>query len=165
MQMHWPKVVSLFHTLAYMVKSLDPDGLELHFTSTTRIYRDKHTKSLVDAAMEHYPPANPTRLTNIYTSLSFILEAYETRLINPQPSRYSFSKSPRNIRKLSLYIFTDGKWQPESDAETPIRSHVEKLEAQGTPKNQVGIQFIQFGDDPDGQAQLERLDSRLGLLR
>ena len=50
--------------------------------------------------------------------------------------------------------------------ETPAaRAIVPKLEELDKSKDQIGVQFIRFGDDEGGKAMLEYLDCGLGLTR
>ena len=40
---------------------------------------------------------------------------------------------------------------------------VKSLEQNSTEREQFGIQFIRFGNDPEGKSRLDKLDSGLGL--
>ncbi|KAI9793927.1 MAG: hypothetical protein M1816_007179 [Peltula sp. TS41687] len=167
MRDHWKEVVKLFTTLAYIVKESDPDGLELCFTCSAGMHNEKHTSRLIDTVKSREPPESPRRLSNIDVGLNSILGNYRNKLRrtqqSTQQSRSLISRSSKDVRKLTLYAFTDGIWQPESDAETPIKYLVNTLDELQMPKEQMGIQFIRFGNDQQGRARLERLDSGLGL--
>jgi len=62
---------------------------------------------------------------------------------------------------MSIYILTNGAWQAGEDVATPILSRVKQLME---TKTECGIQFIQFGTDPQGLSQLQHLDKELRLL-
>ena len=160
MREHWEEALILFEILAYILKRLDPDGLELYFTCTEGKHKKRNTTDLIEIARSRAPPADVMRPSNIFVRLNSILEQYQEKLRNPQ-SRFGIPRSSRDMRKLNLYVLTDGLWQPESDAETPIKHLVKTLDELDKPLNQVGIQFIRFGDDPHGRARLEHLDSGL----
>lgn len=165
MRNYWDKLVPLFDVLAYIVKGSDPDGLELYFTSSDCKCKDKNTTALVVTTRGQCAPTSPQLETNIHTSLDSVLRDYLKKLNSHLQPRHTFSWTPRDVRKLSLYILTDGQWQPESDAESPIRLLVETLDELRKPKDQVGIQFIQFGTESSGTAILNYLDSGLKLTR
>lgn len=59
---------------------------------------------------------------------------------------------------MNVYVFTDGAWQPRSNLEKLIQKLANTLTALQQPEDQFGIQFIRFGNDPDGIERLERLD-------
>jgi len=69
------------------------------------------------------------------------------------------------VKSMVVYVLTDGAWSKGSDAKTPIESLVNTLVRLEKQRYQVGIQFIRFGNDPDGQRMLKYLDSGLGLKR
>ncbi|RFU28626.1 hypothetical protein B7463_g7721, partial [Scytalidium lignicola] len=163
MEPHWHDVIALLGVLAWMIKDADPDGLELYFTVSDGVpIRAKDTTPLVNALTS----ASRLGATNITFSLSNILDGYQSKLREQKPRRSPW-KTPRkglkDVRRMSLYIFTDGKWEGSDDAVTPIRNLVNHLKHLGFEKGQVGIQFISFGNDPEGLKRLKILDDGLGL--
>ncbi|OCL14632.1 kinase-like protein [Glonium stellatum] len=157
---HWDNALDLLDTLAYLVKPSDPDGLELCFTINDKRFTRKHSSDLVKMA-ERACPRGSGRLSNISIILGSILEGYEKRL--KEPAKGWFNK--KEVRKMSIYIFTDGVWRPQTDAAGPIKSLISALDELHKPKNQIGIQFIQFGNDMEGHERLTHLDSKMGLSR
>lgn len=156
MEQHWTQVQALFKILSYLVKRKDPDGLELKFTvSSGNTYKSKKTSDLSQTLAGMAPHG----ISNITSDLNGILYTYAERLAMPRGIRR------KKVRPLSVYIFTDGVWQPECEAIPPIKYIVEKLQQNGSPGDQAGLQFIRFGDDPMGLSRLEHLDSNLGLPR
>lgn len=161
MHQHWQAVLDLLDVVAYRLKNADPDGLELFFSMSEGGVKKKHTKQCLEAVTWKRPNPRPERISNIALRLDSILGDYEKQL-RKQPSKMPnlFAKSKHNeLRKMNLYIFTDGKWQPDSEPDAPIRSLVKTLVELNKPAGQVGIQLIQFGNDPDGSAKLRWLDS------
>lgn len=61
-------------------------------------------------------------------------------------------------RPLSIYILTDGVWQPEGEPDQLIKDVASVLASNQVPQTHVGIQFIRFGEDEACRARLERLD-------
>jgi hypothetical protein len=97
--------------------------------------------------------------------------AYEHRGPASVRSLLPFGRPPTLPRALSVYVLTDGVWEsPEREGgdyltET-IRKLVEQLKEAGCGREQVGVQFIRFGDDSYGKQRLEALDmlsKNLGL--
>jgi hypothetical protein len=175
MAQYWPDVLRVLDVLAYTVKRSDPDGVEIYFAINHSHVTEKHTTNLVEIARQNRPDASGSPvLSDMGARLDSILEEYRTKLDvyqnqvqSPKRSRF-FSRRrafPGELRKMSLYILTDGAWQPKSNAEDPIRTLVTKLEKFEKSRNQVGIQFIQFGNDEAGGKLLTHLDNGLHLDR
>ena len=179
MRDHWDDVVPLLDTLAYIVKETDQNGIDLFFTMSHVHYTNrKKTRKLVHVAEKQRPlktKKGTEHLSDIHWRLSSILEKYQKRLKEEDQSNLNSSRNrpwhahdPSDVRGLNLYIFTDGIWQPGADAVSPIKSLVETLEKYKKPKDQVGIQFIHFGNDREGTERLSYLDSGLepsGVMR
>jgi hypothetical protein len=163
MEPHWDNMIDLFAVLAWMIKDADPDGMELYFTMSDRTpIKAKDTTPLVAALRSK----SQVGTADINLSLSHILDGYKTKL-HEQKSHRSFwrtaRKSSKDVKPMNLYVFTDGRWEAPADAATPIRNLVRKLEDLGLQRSQVGIQFISFGNDPEGLQRLNVLDDDLGL--
>jgi hypothetical protein len=176
MQQHWDNVVSLVDILAYIVKRTDEDGVDLHFTIRKNLRRDeKKTTDLIDFVEDNRPDPPETgaeRLSNIDYCLRSILNEYQDKLekdrqrIARRSAKNSwFSSAPKPVRKLNLYVLTDGLWQPEANGIEPLRALVSTLDRLEKPADQVGIQFIQFGNEEEGAKSLAYLDSDLVKLQ
>lgn len=164
---YWPEVDELLHSLAYVVKKFSHNGLELRYTHVDEKVHSSNSTDLVHSVRKHKPPyatGNDIRYTDIETSLGRFLDDYRDRIeeyANGRISRYFYHE----VKRVNVYVLTDGRWQPESDAsiEESLHRLVSTLKRHGKNPKQIGIQFIQFGDDPDARKCLERLDSGLGL--
>jgi hypothetical protein len=164
MNQYWSEVISVFHVLAYMLKGSDPDGLDLWFTIATEKVHSRHTTALVHSLVNRRPEG----YTDIGLRLGSILQDYQSQLHNEATSRsrsWALTQRSKPVKPMNIYVFTDAEWQPGSDAATPITSMVHKLDALGYKKDQIGIQFISFGDDPERLDKLQQLDSRMALTR
>ena len=157
---HWKEVRDVFAHLAYIVKDADPDGIELLFTISSDARRSKHTTPLLDLL----DSTGPQGASNIRSQLSEVLKEYQARLKGQKPSRWSRHRhSPGRVRRQTLYVFTDGVWQPDCDVTEMIKHLVDCLKEHNLYREQFGIQFIRFGDDPEGIQRLEHLDAGLKL--
>ncbi|CZR68399.1 uncharacterized protein PAC_18298 [Phialocephala subalpina] len=154
MNPHWENVLEVFEALLYIVKTADPNGLDLHFTvSEDNCLNCKETTALIRMVR------NRMRRSTIDMNIRLIalLQAYQKKL---SKKKALFSAT---VRPMNLYILTDGVWEAETNVEDPIRSLVQTLNEKRMGRLQVGIQFIYFGDNQKALERLEHLDSRLGL--
>lgn len=153
---HWKSLTKVFETLSYILKDVDPNGLDLSFTvSPDTLKKTKRTSKLVEMVKSHSNHLKGT--TDMNLKLTEILDAYQTELEKPK----SFFSKP--VLPLNLYILTDGIWEPNCDAAKPIENLVSKLKKLDKGRIQVGIQFISFGNNAAALERLDILDSRLGL--
>ena len=161
MRPHWDKnnrsqgVVKVFEALSYLVKETDDDGIDLLFTvSGERVRNCKSTRKLVNLVKGREHKGE----TDINRQLNIIFEDYKAEF---NKTKNRFSKEPKKVKPLSLYILTNGVWEESSDLSELIRSLVKKLEDLGRTREQVGVEFISFGADPVGLGRMEYLDSKL----
>ena len=162
MKTHSGEVHDLFALLGYMVKSKDPDGIELHFTKSSE--RNDRAKNMAQL-LRNLSTVSYFGKSNIRLQLGEILQDYHTKLrdLNPPSSLLKMIRPRRRVRRQTVYIFTDGVWQPECDPSEMIEKLVKSLEQNSMEREQFGIQFIRFGNDPEGKIRLDKLDSGLGL--
>lgn len=149
-------MVSLFSVFGYFAKRLDDNGLEMYFTVSEHKEKFRDTSPAVSRlkSMRH------GTTSNIDIRLGKILGEYQTDLERSKERRGFFFSRAKSVKPLSLYVFTDAAW-PGSDAVAPVEAMIEKQKQLALPKEQVGIQFIRFGDHPTGMKRLEYLDSGL----
>lgn len=159
----WDDVVDLLNILAYVVKGADPDGLDLSFTVSRDTCNSKRTTKLVDFTKARCPATDQHRPSNICVALNKIFDDYYQRLHRSQQSARHVHLLSKRPRQANLYIFTDGVWQPDIDVEAPIKAFVKILHELGMPREQFGIQLIQFGQSTIGTARLRRLDSGMDI--
>lgn len=141
-------LTTLVDPLVYLVKDGDPDGVEVVFTISTDTRRSKKSSQLTDRVVSRVFKGK----TDISDRLGRILREYRVELDRKKLAHQS-------VRPLSIYILTDGVWEGGKDAQTPIREIVSVLRNYGYDREQVGIQFISFGDDLEGLQRLDELDS------
>ena len=156
MQEHWDVVVEFFSVFAWFAKRLDDNGLEMYFT----VSKNKETFKDTTPAVKHLKSMTPSGYPNIDIRLGQLLGKYQTDLERRKEQRNNFWSRGKDVKPLSLYVFTDAAW-PGCDAVAPIEAMIEKQRQLALPKEQIGIQFIRFGNDPKGIERLEYLDSGL----
>lgn len=161
---HWDKVVETVYALGYLVKSADPDGVELFLTSRpSKVKRGapKEIGSLVRFLREQSQQAQIGNC-NMENSLSPILEHVKSGLKNSKiPKLFQRSRRGTNV-----YILTDAIWEGgtriQCGVEEPITGLVNTMRALGKTRTTVALQFIQFGDNEVGKQRLQYLDDTLG---
>ena len=156
MKHHWEEVITLVGILAYMAEA-DSNGLEMIFTNPASKSTTSRNSSELVASLENTKPAG---MSDISVHLKSILDQYKAKILEVYgaASRVT-AKSRKNLRPLTLYVLTDGLWQPGCDVEEPIRDLIRTLSEliSQVSRKQVGIQFIYFGNDAIGKARLKKL--------
>jgi hypothetical protein len=156
MEPHWKSLIKVFEALTYILKDVDPNGLDLSFTICREtLKKTEKTKTLVNMVKSRSELLKGT--TDMNLRLSEILDTYQTKLEKPK----TFWR--KSVLPMNLYILTDGIWEPNCDAAGPIKNLVNKLNELHKGRVQVGIQFIRFGNNAEAIDRLNILDSGLGL--
>ena len=152
MDAHWTQVKRVFGLLSYMVRDCDPNGLDLYFTDTPKPLKSRNMNTL----MRELGTRTPKGLPDMRSRFGDIIERYQNKFGKRRLSSFFRESAPR---KLSLYVLTDAVWQPKIDLTTTVKTLVRSLEEHKLNNNQIGIQFIRFGNDPDGIKRLQNLDT------
>ncbi|KAH6857198.1 hypothetical protein BKA58DRAFT_405983, partial [Alternaria rosae] len=160
MRPYWKEVQRVFEALAYLVKTMDPDGIELHFAnSPAHKGRDRDRKKLT----KKFERVRPYGECQMGIALSNILPLYyQNSHQNPTSKRSSLSLRAEEKPPVNIYILTDGVWSPDSYCVSTIQDHITNLADnlwKAGKLQHVGIQFIRFGNDATGKHRLEYLDN------
>lgn len=171
---YWTEVKNVVKLLGWLLKDNDDDGIELCFTGEPSApYRaPKKRSSRLQDPLRQRSAKELRSTTDITWRLSNILNGYLVKLERHRSMRSgtwrSFvSRRPEdsNIKPLMLYVLTDGIWEDKSDPSSVIKEAAARLQQLDKPSDQVGIQFIRFGDDQESVQKLQRLDSGLDASR
>jgi len=164
MHPHWDQVVEVSKTLAWFVKRMDKDGLELCATvpDENNKYRYDHIKRSTDFE-KIATSLKCNRPSDITHTLGDILDEYGKKLKHEDRKRDWTPRVPssfKTIKPMTIYVFTDAVWTPESDPTNEILKIVNILQQNSQyGSTQLGIQFIQWGPiDSPYTRRLERLD-------
>lgn len=155
MRPYWKKVQDLFRILAYILKSMDKDGLDLYFTSSNKKYHHNHTTRLVEE-VERRGEVKNRGSNDMSDRLEQILGEHGTAIKQA-------SRAGRLPKALNVYVFTDGKWDPRSNIVPSIDTIVNLMHTLQVPEKNVGLQFIRFGDYEEGLKKLRLVDNYLDL--
>jgi hypothetical protein len=165
-------IATYVEVLSYMVKDKDPDGVNLYyFNSKEEVKKCKSSKQLArSVAAKTFdglttPEIKLKSLLNDYcTELRGFANKrrqYERR--GPNSFRSLLGRPPSLPRPLSIYVLTDGVWlSPRTEGGDYLKGTIRKLIGQlkelECERDQVGVQFIRFGDHLYGRRRLEALD-------
>ena len=152
--------------LAWFVKKVDKDGLELYHTvpddqGRTRHQHIKTSTQFADIAMS-LKCNRPSDITDI---LGDILDEYGKRLKHEDRKGWDrqrlVPRLSKAIKPMTIYIFTDAVWTPNSDPTDEILKIVRTLQQNSQyGSRQLGIQFIQWGPKESvWTKRLRRLDA------
>ncbi|KAL9604134.1 MAG: hypothetical protein Q9219_000722 [cf. Caloplaca sp. 3 TL-2023] len=163
MKQYRDNVLEVVSILPYLLKTSDEDGLDLYFTQSPSRVHAKNSTRLFEAVEQK----NFHGISNMQARLNHIFQGFKDDF-GEKTSKTSggWWKGPdqaKTRKPLSFYILTDGVWQPKSSARSVILELVESMIRHELPKEHVGIQFIRFGDTPQGIDCLRELDHGLGL--
>jgi hypothetical protein len=150
MNQHWSEVCKLGKLLMYIVKEMDPDGVDLYFLKSRESIRIKNSTQMEKQINKHKP--------NGMTSLNRLdedLVAYRQKI-----DQYGKSYNMDRPRPRNIYIFTDGALEigEEKQGQSAIKMLVDSIQGAKLLRGQVGVQFISFGDNVEGIEKLQRLD-------
>lgn len=148
---YWPDVVDLLRVTLEIVNRDDCQKIKLYFTTTDGPSPQRKTESLVNEVGRKMPEG----YSDMKQRLGQILDDYRTSDVSRKKSFWLTKPS----RPFTLYIFTNGMWKDNIDVHKPIENIVKHLEEQKKSHRTVGIQFIRFGDDPEGSKRLDNLDN------
>lgn len=154
MREHWGDMTQLLGIIAYMIKPYDADGLDLYFASSKSKHHEKKSSKLVNILEQRSRRKGVWGDTNMSILLEEVLSGYGNKI---RRERILHAKT----RPLNVYIFTDANWTRQCDIVPPIDKMVKTLVQHGLPENQVGLQFISFGNDPESLRRLTLVDNYL----
>lgn len=144
------RVYHVFFALAHFAVDADPNGVDIKFMNsgdTSTLTRHPDVKPLSEAVKSRVGSA--TSITEPKIKLSAILSPYVAKVKDqPKPGPLP----------LSIYVLTDGRWSKAEDAENLVLGIAQDVKRLGKRRNQIGLQFVNFGTDRAGRATLQKLD-------
>jgi hypothetical protein len=162
MEDYWFEVQYLLETLVMKAKGQDKNGMDLSFTQGTVVLKGSNDAVKFSKKMDERG-AKPMK--GWHTDLSLPLE----KILSSYLADFKRTRATDDVKKLTLLILTDGKWESMEDKEDVAHTIVnfaremEKLTGDTLRKRErrVSIEFVQFGYDEDATARLRRLDDDL----
>ena len=153
---HWDQAEFVLETLVRKAAKIDKNGMDLSFTLGNVEVRGKQSTSYFLEAMDHKDAKPHQTQTDMNSALGAIFDGYIRYLQNPSSEK----------KNLTLMVLTDGIWGGTFDKHRIKEKIVEFIrdvtQILGRHREHpVGIQFIQFGEDPDATYRLQSLDDDL----
>jgi hypothetical protein len=155
----------LIQSLRYIVDTVchyDKDGVDVHF-----LFNDakdepqiQDGQRIMDLLTNEVSPDEDGGGTFMQDQLWDILTRSVDKFEEYRGSLKSSSRAERP-KKLNLIIITDGAADDKEEVEFTIVTAAKRLDALQAPKHQVGIQFLQIGQDVKAGKWLELLDNSL----
>lgn len=155
----WDDAVDTFEAISCLYKRQSSGSIDVRFANDPmRRLRHKPRRPL----LKHLHSMRPVGSFDIGPALDKILEPYGPEKLQNEESRRRGSRKKSGV---TVYVLTDGNWLSNkkhlSGVVEAIKNMVDKLLAAKMHPSRVGIQFIQFGDDPVGTNNLKVLDDKL----
>ncbi|KAF4498672.1 serine threonine kinase [Fusarium agapanthi] len=145
MEEHKPKAMKTARVISYVAKIADDNGMEVFAASETTKRPVICTSSgKVEKIIKKMKTVKGK--CSMYKCLDDILNR---TLVAGQ------------FRPTSIYIYTDGVWEPGDDKVNLLISRaIEFLDSHGYKSSALMFQFIRFGNDPTGTERLDYLDNQ-----
>ncbi|TPX11521.1 uncharacterized protein E0L32_007732 [Thyridium curvatum] len=179
MTKYWHEVQNAIEALGWVVKRVDPDGVELRFTSKpTQKFKSKRSTELLEKVKMNSPQGDTCMME---LALSVLID-------DLVPASAGAAKTSRIMRALnkpktgiSIYILTNAVWSGKSDyssglgapaaspdsgskpdmcgVDSAVRTLIDRVHKGRHNRSYVTLQFIRFGHDSVGKRRLSYLDN------
>ncbi|BFZ60462.1 hypothetical protein YB2330_001498 [Saitoella coloradoensis] len=139
----WRQTALALQQVVTKVVNYDDDGIDIYFLNSREVARGVRSVREVESVFGRVRPggATPTGLR-----LDQILRGYVRRV----------EESGGDCKPLNLIVITDGV--PTDDPLSTLLALAAQLDRIGAPLSQLGIQFLQIGNDEGAREALEELD-------
>jgi hypothetical protein len=161
MKTRWGVLTKSMRYIGNIAAEYDPDGVDIHFLMSTGL-----SQSNVKSGQEVLNLLAQVDLTKGSGGTYFATVLAE--ILGPYVARYEdyFEATKRRekadkVRPLNIIVLTDGKADDAKSTKKTIIKMGKKLDKMNAPLTQVGIQFLQVGDDKDAAEWLKGLDNDL----
>lgn len=147
----WNDTRAALEAIVPICTEQDQDGVDIHFLNSKNGQNNVTTK---EAVLKIFNSVEPNDNTPTGKRLREILEPYVA----------SVEKSEEPVKPLNLIVITDGRSTDEEEENNLVQVIVEiakRLDKRKASLTQLGIQFLQVGDDEDATNTLRKLDNDL----
>ncbi|GLB38867.1 putative von willebrand factor [Lyophyllum shimeji] len=147
----WKQAGKALATLAAVAAKYDTDGLEIQFLNSP-----ESRVGIVDpeAVKALFKAVRPEGATPLGTKLRALLTGYLARLDAERAGK-------KTTKPVNFIVITDGVPTDGAATEEAILHAAQALDRRNARVAQVGVQFVQIGDDEGATAYLQRLDDEL----
>jgi len=135
----------------------DLDGVDLYFLNSDLKGKNLRTSAEVKRLFDRITPDG---ITPTGERLEELLLDYLLRLEDAKAAKEAGDEGPaKRIKPVNFLVITDG--EPTDDPESVIVQAARRLDIGNFPLSQVGIQFVQIGNDAGATEALKQLDDDL----
>ncbi|RFN47668.1 serine/threonine protein kinase [Fusarium flagelliforme] len=129
--------------IGYVAKPADDDGMEVYSASgTAKKPRKCKNSSQIEIAVDKMETVEGK--CDMGACIDHVLDKV---LVDGQ------------VKPTSIYIYTDGAWEPGTNVKRVVYRAIEHLYKRGQSTRTIMLQFVQFGHDPHGTELLSFLDN------
>ncbi|RPD66878.1 hypothetical protein L226DRAFT_529278 [Lentinus tigrinus ALCF2SS1-7] len=147
----WEEARRALSKLADLAARWDQDGLDIYFLNNETVLTNCKESNSV---LRLFDAVQPDGITPIGEKLDTLLNDYLDQVDEAKKSKRQLPK-PVNI-----LVLTDGT--PTDDPYSVIQHAAKRMDKAHYPLSQVGIQFVQIGNDKSATQYLRKLDDKLG---
>lgn len=145
----WAQARGALAAVVDLAVKYDKDGVDIRFFNDEDHRGDNLTSST--DVMDLFDKVIPNGVTPTEDAMEQELGDYMVK----------WKKQRRKTKKLNLIVLTDGEPDEDNHVDQMIVQYAKELDREGASKNQVGIQFVQIGDDAKATIFLKMLDNDL----
>lgn len=149
---HWRETRDALVGVVEKCVKYDKDGIDLWFLNDPTVLKNVDNAGTIQEAFDSIEPSGSTPTAY---QVDEILRPYIERLEDAK-----IAKGPR-VKPVLLLILTDGRADDAEMVKEEIIEFAQRLDDIRAPPYQLGISFIQVGNDPDASAFLKELDDDL----
>lgn len=165
---YWSQLRIALESLVSVAGKYDSDGIDIHFLNASEHDRTNITDTKQIGQV--FEKVQPRGVTPTGACLDRILRSYLDKYAAVKTAYAQSSSSPGSDpnqqtlysllpKPLNIIVLTDG--EPTDDPESVIVAAARALDKLNAPLHQVGIQFVQIGNEEGAREALEELDDRL----
>ncbi|RDL35947.1 uncharacterized protein BP5553_06559 [Venustampulla echinocandica] len=157
----WDVLTKSLQYIANIASEHDKDGVDIHF--------------LISSHLDQTNISNGQEVLNLLAGVDLeqgvggtYLEPVLATILGPYVANYQeyFDLTRKRMKAtkpkpLNIIVLTDGKDDDPETTEEQLVDIAKQLDEMHAPKSQVGVQFMQVGDDPEAAEYLKRLDNDL----
>ncbi|KAI0797116.1 hypothetical protein C8Q75DRAFT_710806, partial [Abortiporus biennis] len=145
--------------LADVAARYDTDGIDVCFLNNPRVGANMTNAQDVKRLFDSIQPHGPTPLGE---KLEELLLLYLSQIENAKNAPHDSKGSPNVVKPVNYIVITDGV--PTDDPADVIVAIARRLDSNNFPLAQLGIQFVQIGNDKAATNYLHELDDELSRV-
>ncbi|KAG6875465.1 hypothetical protein C0992_003749, partial [Termitomyces sp. T32_za158] len=142
----WKEARKALQDLATEASKYDEDGIEIRFLNSSDVLTTKDP----NAVKALFKRINPAGLTPLGRKIGYLLSDYMDRFADQS-----------DLKPVIYIVITDGEASDGPKTEQAVIQTARALDEANAKPDQVGIQFVQIGNDSNATEYLQMLDNTL----